>query len=259
MKSPKTRRRQPVVLASGIPVYCKFDVIGDAEGLKPHPDNAHRGHPAKQLDAYELVIAGNPAKKKKGNGWRKAIVVSLLSGCITKGHGAWMMAKRRGWMVPVEYQQYKSRAEERRDLLADNKLPSLSITDDEKLAKLLADMDAGDVELSGFDPAELEKLIKQAIDEGEFPITAKLGEGYDYVLIFTTNATEFVFLQSLLGVRQERSYKKTGVGLGRAISLERALKALRENRHSLDVQGKQHDHAPAPAARDRVRARKPTR
>jgi hypothetical protein len=123
----------------------------------------------------------------------------LLSGCITKGHGAWMMAKRRGWLVPVEYQQYKSRAEERRDLLADNKLPSLSVTDDEKLAKLLAEMDASDVELTGFNPADLDKLIKEAIDEGEFPITAKLGEQYDYVLIYATNATEFVFLQSLLG------------------------------------------------------------
>jgi hypothetical protein len=63
--------------------------------------------------------------------------------------------------------------------------------------------------------------------KAEFPITAKLHESYDYVLIFTTNATEFAFLQNLLGIQPERSYKKTGVGLGRAIPLERAIAALR--------------------------------
>jgi hypothetical protein len=130
-------------MASGIPVFCKFDKLENPELLKPHPDNAHREHPAKQLDAYETVIAGNA--KRKGNGWRKSVVVSLRSGFITKGHGAWLMAKRRGWMVPVEYQQYKSLAEERRDLLADNKLPAMSITDNDKLAKLLSELDAADL------------------------------------------------------------------------------------------------------------------
>lgn len=258
MKMTSASAKRKPALASGIPVYSKFDRIVPAEELKGHPDNAHREHPAKQLDAYELVIAGNA--KRKGNGWRKSIVVSLRSGCITKGHGAWMMAKRRGWLVPVEFQPYKNLAEERRDLLADNKLPSLSVTDNDKLAKLLSEMDAGDVELSAFAPGELEKLLKDStVEEGDFPITAKLGEGYDYVLIFTTNATEFVYLQTLLGIRQERSYKKTGVGLGRVIPLDRALKALRENRHSLDVQGKHHDHASANPDRRRVRARKPAR
>lgn len=50
------------------------------------------------------------------------------------------MAKRSGWLIPVEYQQYKSLAEERRDLLADNKLPAMSITDNDKLAKLLSEV-----------------------------------------------------------------------------------------------------------------------
>ena len=40
---------------------------------------------------------------------------------------------------------------------------------------------------------ELEKLLAETDEiEGEFPITAKLGERYDYVLIFTMNETEFV-------------------------------------------------------------------
>ena len=230
-----------------------------AAELTPHPQNPKR-HPAKQLDRYEVVVAGDPARKKKGNGWRRAVVVSMRSLCIVKGNGAWQMAMRRGWDVPVEFQDYKTEKEELRDLVADNRLAELAETDDDKLRAVLAGLDAADLQLTAFDPGELEKLLRDTTQiEGEFPITAKLGESYDYVMIYTTNDTEFVFLQSLFNIRPERSYKKTGVGLGRAIPLERALKALSENRHSIDVQGADHDHAPAPARRRRVRTRKSAR
>jgi len=243
-------KRKPAahVQASGIPVYCSFEKIVPASDLEPHPENA-KLHPAAQLDRYETVVVGN--------GWRRSIVLSSLSGRIVKGHGAWAMAKRRGWDVPVEVQPYKSVAEERRDMLADNRLAELAETDDEKLAKLLTGL-GEQIILAGYDPSELQRLLEDAaVPEAEFPITAKLHEQYDYVLVFCTNASDFVFLQTLTGVRQERSYKKTGAGLGRAIPFDRFLKALRENRHSLDVQGTNHDHAPAPAQRDRVRPEKP--
>lgn len=243
--------------ASGVAVFCKFDAIVPSLELSPHPKNPKK-HPAKQLDRYEHVVAGDG--KKKGNGWRRAIVVSRRSGFIVKGNGGWQMAMRRGWDVPVEYQDYKSEAEELRDLVADNRLAELAETDDAKLQALLAGLGVEDLQLTGFDAGELEKMIRDNAEiEGEFPITAKLGESYDYVLIYTNNDTEFVFLQTLLGIQQERSYKKTGVGLGRAISLERAMKALRENRHSLNVQGGDDDDAPASAKRRRLRSRKPAR
>jgi hypothetical protein len=160
----------------------------------------------------------------------------------------------------VEFQHYRNRAEEIRDLIADNKLVALAEDDDEALAKLLSELDAGEVEFAAVSTEELENLLNETnIPEGEFPITAKLGEGYDYVLIFTTNATEFVFLQTLLNIQPERSYKKNAIGLGRAITLGQALKALHENRHSLDVAVRDHDHAPADSKRARVRARKPAR
>jgi len=254
----KSRKGRKYPDASGVPVYCKFDRFQHPDELKAHPDNAHRTHPPKQLDRYEQVIAGSA--KKPGNGWRRAVTVSDLSGCIVKGHGAWLMAKRRGWLVPVEVQHYTSRAEEVRDLLADNKLAEAALTDDAKLAQLLASMDAADLALAGFDATELENLLNETVvPEGEFPITAKLGEGYDYVLIFTTNATEFAFLQTITGVRQERSYKKDAIGLGRAIPFTRAIKSLYENRNSLDVAGRDHDHASADSKRSRVRAKKPAR
>jgi hypothetical protein len=252
MKSDSRRRREKApVQASGIPVHCAFTRIAPAADLVPHPENANV-HPPKQLDRYEKVVVGN--------GWRRAVVVSKLSGRIIKGHGAWAMAKRRGWDVPVEEQAYRTPAEERRDMLADNRLAELAETDDEKLAKLLAGLGEGEIELSGYDSSELERLLQEnAVPDAEFPITAKLNERHDYVLIFCENESDFIFLQTLTGVRPERSYKKTGVGLGRAIPFKKFLQSIRENRHSLDVQGGKHDHAKAPAKRGRVRAEKPAR
>src|SRR5262245_57004747 len=127
--------------ASEIPIYCKFDKILQAESLKPNPRNP-RKHPERQLDRYEAVIAGN--------GWRRAIVVSERSGYIVKGHGAYETARRRGWDCPVEFQAYKSQAEETRDLLADNRLAELAQSDDARLRELLAELDGAEINLSGF-------------------------------------------------------------------------------------------------------------
>ena len=242
-------------LASGIPVHCKFDKIISASELKLYPGN-YRKHPSKQLDRMLRVIQGDG--KKPGNGWRRSAVVSTLSGFVTKGNGMVQMAQRHGLVVPIEFQTYSNRAEEIRDLIADNRLAALAQDDDGALKKLLSELDADDVQLAAITGDELEALLREVdVPEGEFPITAKLGESYDYILIFTTNATEFAFLQNLVGIRPERSYKKSGVGLGRAIPLARAIAALRENRHSLDVQGGDDDHAQAPTKRPRVRSEKP--
>ena len=89
---------------------------------------------------------------------------------------------------------------------------------------MLGELDPGDLQFTAVSPEEFAQLIKDAgIPDAEFPITAKLGEGYDYVLIFTTNATEYAFLQNLTGIVPERSYKKTGVGIGRAIPFPRDI------------------------------------
>lgn len=248
---------RPRGTASGISVWCLHDKIVGADTLKPFPDGNYRIHKAVQLDRFETVVAGSDGKK--GNGWRRPIVLSQR-GYIVRGHGAWQMAKRRGWEVPIEIQKYATLAEEIRDLIADNHLAELAENDDAALQKLFGRLDPGDITLTGYSEDEFKKLIEDAgIPEADFPITAKLHEGYDYVLIATTNETEFAFLQNLLGIVPERSYKKTGVGIGRVIMLERALVALRANRHSLDVQGGDDDHAQAPPKRGRVRPRKPSR
>lgn len=168
------------------------------------------------------------------------------------------MAKRHGYEVPVEYQDYRTRREEIRDLVADNRLAELADDDEDALKKLLSELGSDEIEFAAVTAEEIEALIKNAdMPEAEFPITAKLHEGYDYVVIFTTNTSDFVFLQGLCGVETERSYKKTGVGIGRAIPFPRFLQSIRENRHSLDVQGGLHDHPSADPKRPDLRASQP--
>lgn len=148
------------ILATGISVHCHFDKILSAGALKPYPGN-WKSHPPAQLDRYEQVI--------RGNGWRRAVVISKLSGCITKGHGAWQTAKRAGLDIPVEYQPYKNRAEEIRDLVADNKLAELAQDDDTALAKLLSELDTGDLSLAAVSSDELRTLIA-SLAETEQPL-----------------------------------------------------------------------------------------
>ena len=138
--------------ASKIPVYCAFDEIVSCESLKPNPRNP-REHPVEQLDRYEAVI--------RGNGWRRAVVVSSLSGFIVKGHGAYETAKRRGWDVPIEIQKYSSAAEETRDLLADNQLSALAATDDDKLRELLNEIGETEIDLSGFSKVEMDQILQE--------------------------------------------------------------------------------------------------
>lgn len=241
----------------GIAVHCKYDQLVLASELKLYPGN-YRKHKAKQIDRMHTVIVGKT--KGKGNGWRRCAVVSKLSGLVIKGNGMVQMAQRHGLHVPVEFQSYASRREEIRDLIADNRLAELAEDDADALKKLLSELDASEIEFAAVTTAEIEALLADdEISEAEFPITAKLHESYDYVLVFCDNESDFMFLQTLCGVETERSYKKTGIGLGRAIPFQRFLSAIRENHHSIHVQGGDNDNAPAHTGRVDRRARKPTK
>jgi hypothetical protein len=129
------------------------------------------------------------------------------------------------------------------------------------LSKLLGELaEAGTLELSGFSDVDLQRLASEAENpEAQFPITAKLNERYDFVVVFTENESDFAFLQTICGVRTERSYKKTGIGIGRAVPFARFLKSLHANRHSIDVQGGHDEHTSAHPDRIRLRPAKSVR
>lgn len=133
-------------------LHCAHARLVPTSKLKPNPQNPNK-HSAEQLKLYAKII--------RHQGWRRAIVVSKRSGLIVTGHGAWLAAKAEGWpQVPVDFQNFKTSADEFAHLIADNKLPQMAEIDDELLAAILAEEfeDGFDLELTGLTGEELESL-----------------------------------------------------------------------------------------------------
>ncbi len=146
-------------LANGVEVWCSFDELANIETLKSNPKNPNK-HPDSQI---ELL-----AKNIKYLGWRHPITVSKRSGFIVAGHGRLAAAKSLGLqIVPVDYQDFNSDADEMATLVADNRLAELSETSEEDLKKILAQLDGEiDIEFTGFTAGEAEQLLRE-ISTGE--------------------------------------------------------------------------------------------
>jgi hypothetical protein len=220
-------------------VECVYDELVPLGELKPHPKNPNK-HPRKQLELMGKAIFGDGAEK--GNGWRVPITVSKLSGYIVRGEGRFLTAQLMGEKyVPVDFQDYESEAHELADLIADNKLSDLAEMDTKAELALLAELDTGeiDLEITGFSNRELEALFNESREEEDkvlYPITAKLHEKYDYCLIFCENETDWLFLQQVMGLRREKSYKSKAVGTGRAIPFSRFAEKLKEYKDGVQPQ-----------------------
>ncbi len=140
---PAERLVTPKGTASGIPVWCGFDAVESRRALKPNPRNPNK-HPEAQVLLFVKIL--------KANGWRRPIVVSRRSGFVTKGHGALLAAEAgKLEMVPVTYQDYPSDAAELEDLVADNELARLAVTEESTLREILKDLQTAgeDLELTG--------------------------------------------------------------------------------------------------------------
>ena len=136
-----------------IPVFCSYDELLETEKVIGNPRNPNK-HSKKQVELLARII--------KATGWRANITISRLSGYVVKGHGRLEAAIKAGCeLVPVEYQNYTSEAEEWADLTADNRLAELSDMDNTMLADLLAEIDTGEfpLELSGYTEEDLEGIL----------------------------------------------------------------------------------------------------
>lgn len=124
-------------------IECKYDELVDIEKLVPYPNNPNI-HPKDQIErlAYNLKIIG----------WRKPVVISKLSGCIITGHGTVEAAKHNGWTkVPVNYQEFKDKAEEYAYVVSDNSMQSYSKLDVEIIKETMLELPDIDIELMAMD------------------------------------------------------------------------------------------------------------
>jgi uncharacterized protein DUF4417/ParB-like nuclease family protein len=145
----------PPEAASGIPVHCACDRLVDVTELVPNPRNPNK-HGDKQIKLLAKII--------RHQGWRAPIVVSNQSGFIVTGHGRYQAARLLNVeQAPVNYQDFKTPADEYAHLVADNRIAELAELDNEPLRDLLNELSHKDfdLELTGFDGKFLEKLNRE--------------------------------------------------------------------------------------------------
>ena len=146
--------------ASSIPVHCSHDALVDITELVPNPRNPNK-HPDKQVALLAKII--------RHQGWRAPIVVSKRSGFVVAGHGRLEAAKLlQVQVVPVNFQEFATEADEWAHVIADNRIAELAETDGAMLKDLLIELDSAtqdfDMDLSGFDAGELERVINTYTD-----------------------------------------------------------------------------------------------
>lgn len=154
IETPKAK-----AIAAGLEVWCQFEELVPTAEVKPNPRNPNQ-HPNGQI---ELL-----AKNIRYLGWRHPIVISRRSGFIVAGHGRLMAAKKLGVaLVPVDYQDFATEADELSVLLSDNRLAELSETDEVSLKSLLRELDGQiDLDLTGFDEDDLDDIFER-LETGE--------------------------------------------------------------------------------------------
>jgi len=165
---------KPKAIASGIPVWCACDKIGNIEEAVPNPNNPNE-HPDSQIELLSNII--------KAQGWRAPITISKRSGFITKGHARLLAARLLGVNeIPIDFQDYKDEASEHADLIADNRIAELAEKNMDKMRNLLEGMDGKiDLNLTGYSPDSLALIMADTslddLDLGENSPTRSFYQG----------------------------------------------------------------------------------
>ena len=140
-------------MAGDIPVYCSHDELVDIVKIVGNPRNPNK-HDDNQIELLARII--------KEQGWRKPITVSNRSGFVVSGHGRLAAAiKLKAAVVPVDYQDYATEADEWADLIADNRIAEFSTIDEDMLSELLVELNETDFDmlLTGYEQEELDALL----------------------------------------------------------------------------------------------------
>jgi len=141
-------------------VNCSHTELRKVTELKVHEHSPYI-HSRSQIEILTKII--------KANGWRNCIVVSARDNfTIVKGRLLYETAMSNGWSeVPVEYQEYDSLTDEMADMIADNRVTSMSQIDDFALTDVIEKINSlgGELGNTGYDQNLLDKIIGQYDDD----------------------------------------------------------------------------------------------
>lgn len=161
------------------------------------------------------------------------LIVNKTNGRLVGGHQRLRAARDLGHeKVPVVYVELDD-DEEKALNIALNNAELAGEWDTPKLAQLLADLKGTDVAaLTGFDQHQAAQFIEKLKDVAApvYPLTPKMLEHYDYVVILTAHETDWMNLKAIFGLETEASYKKRKIGTGRVVTFERFLEVLEEQK-----------------------------
>lgn len=161
-------------------------------------------------------------------GMPQPIIVNRTTGNIVGGHQRWAAAKALEWeRVPVTYVEIGA-DEERALNVALNNAELTGEFDMEKLAELLSGItDDGIREATGFDLDQIDGIINRYLEQPEepeppvYPLSPRFLESYDYVIVMTTNKSDWMHLHAILGLEHESNYKNSYVGVGKVLTFDR--------------------------------------
>ena len=180
-------------LENPVKVNCSYTRLASVALLVANPRNPNK-HPPGQIELLAKII--------KHQGWRAPITVSKRSGFVVTGHGRLEAAKLLGLeTAPVDEQDFESEADEWAHLVADNRLAELAETDGALLKDLLIELDTGafDMDLSGFDARELERVINYFRVEETMPPEMANGDRAPFRQVtFTLHDSQFEQVESAI-------------------------------------------------------------
>lgn len=183
-------------------IQCSYRELRDPATLIPHPRNPNK-HGQKQVELLARII--------RHQGWRNPIVVSARSGFVVAGHGRLQAALLLGAAeVPVDVQEFATEADEWAHLVADNRIAELAEIDQGGLGDLLRDLgdvEDFDLELTGFDTGELDRMLTGDGEAESDPAEKSRGLIGDY------GVAPFSVLDARTGRWQERKREWLEAGI----------------------------------------------
>jgi len=151
----------------------------------------------------------DPQNARKGNvqaiaaslkefGQHRAIIAQKDTGRIISGNHTYLAAQTLGWSTVNVYWVDDDDEKALRRGLADNAVGDQAKWDDDALRALL---EATGTDVPGLDQSQVAKLFKDIEEvvpkEAVYPLLAKPGEYYDYVMFFTESELDSLFIRTL--------------------------------------------------------------
>jgi len=193
----------------------------------------------------------NPANMQKLKrsllefGWAVPITVNVRSKAegwpddeeghkvIVGGHQRVRAATDLGWNeVPVLWVSFDE-AKEKAANVALNNTEIAGEWDGRLLAKVLKELeelDASMLAATGFNDQQIRQLLKALDDKPEtpqFPLTPRMLENYDYIMVICENEIDWTNLQTIMHLEKRQSYKKdskAGLGMCRVLTYDDFMK-----------------------------------